>query len=70
MGKFYQNTDTVDIGAQSTGVHLGLGYINRGLCIQIKHNRVKELGEASNLMAQIIVKALNEAIEKGELKLP
>jgi len=58
---FSSNTDTVDIDAKSLGVHPMPGFNNRGLCIQIRHNRNKELFDIANKMAKIIQKALNDA---------
>jgi len=58
---FISNTDNVDIDAKSIGVHPSPGFKDRGLCIQIRHNRNKELFNLANKVDKIIVKALNEA---------
>jgi len=59
--KFIKSTDNVDIAAKSIGIHTMEGLDNRGLHIQIRHNGDKELFEKACKMAEIIVKALNEA---------
>lgn len=66
---FYKNTDTIDIDAKSIGVTT-FSYPNRGLSIQIRHNREKELFKTANEMASFIAASLNEAIELGTIKLP
>lgn len=69
MKTFVNNTDTVDIRAESLGVS-SFGYDNRGLSIQIRHNRDKALFQAANEMSKIITEALNQAVADGRLKLP
>lgn len=66
---FEIDTDTVDDAAKSIGV-AGPGYSSRGLCIQIRHNRSTRLVRTAKTMAEIIERALNEAVERGELVLP
>lgn len=65
MNTWLKNTDTVDIDAKCLGVTT-LGYENRGLHIQIRHNGDKRLFEAACKIANVIEKALNEA----NIKLP
>jgi len=67
--KFSLNTDTVDIDAKCVGVST-FDYANRGLKIQIRHNREAVLFEAANRMAEIISQALNEAVKNGDLCMP
>lgn len=59
--KFSGNTDTVDIDAKCIGVHSWNGLDNRGLGIQIRHNKDPQLFKLANQMAKIIAEALNAA---------
>lgn len=67
--KFLANTDNVDIRDKSIGITI-FGYKDRGLNVQIKHNKDRLLAMTANKMSEIIRKALNQALESGELKLP
>lgn len=68
--KATQNTDGYDISEKCAGVDVGGSYADRGLHIQIRHNGDKQLVDCSLEIAAIITKAINKAIEKGELVLP
>lgn len=63
--KFYKNTDTVDIAAKSIGISNNAGLVDRGLSIQIRHNRHAGQFRVANELADKIVSVLNE---RNELK--
>lgn len=68
-GCFIRNTDTVDIDARCLGISPSPAFEARGLHIQIRHNRTDLFGFASEMQA-VILRALNQAIESGELVFP
>lgn len=71
--RIQENTDTVDIDAKCLGLNawvvgdsVNLLNTNRGLSIQIRHNRDKETFEAANKLSQLVsaapemLRALNQ----------
>lgn len=66
--RFYNNTDTMDIDNKSLGVSNDLSLNDRGLKINIRHNKSKEQFEVACKIQAIIVKALNEANLSVELE--
>jgi hypothetical protein len=66
--KFYRNTDTVDIAAKSLGISNNQSHKDRGLTIQIRHNKDKELFKEACKIQEVIVNALNEFYKNNQNK--
>lgn len=66
--KFTHNTDTIDIDAKSLGVSNDARLDNRGLHIQIRHNKDKAQFALAVEISNVIVDALNKHFAGKEVK--
>lgn len=67
MTNFYTTTDNVDIRNKQIGVHSDQDA--REFCIGVNHAGTKASVHTASQIAEIIERALNAAIESGELTL-